>query len=309
MLRVSLGCITNICCYYLLSACLLFVVFQNTFGPGLISNKKMDYLYYYQNWHDNLWIWRVISRWYEKLDYVLLLCFSVTDKLRATFEQLNFHVCTSENLTDTEMVQLVQRMSFEDHSNYDCFVCCILTHGIHGALYGVNGITVPIRDMTGPLRAQGCPTLAGKPKLFFMQACQGRDKQEGQWTFGIILQGECSHGFVTWEPGSSLLCGCLHHSQDSLSVMGWGWGGWWSVPGEIKRREVELDPQVSPEEIISREVELGYESWTSFTSGCSSTAVQWTLSLWLCPAQQLKQQLRSALVAVQWREDTALTLP
>ena len=51
------------------------------------------------------------------------------------------------------------------------------------------------------------------------------------------------------------------------------------VPGEIKRREVELDPQVSPEEIMSREVELGYESWTSFASGCSSTAVQRTLSL------------------------------
>ena len=28
-------------------------------------------------------------------------------------------------------------------------------------------------------------------------------------------------------------------------------------PGEIKRREVELDPQVSPEEIKSREIELG----------------------------------------------------
>ena len=51
------------------------------------------------------------------------------------------------------------------------------------------------------------------------------------------------------------------------------------VPSEIKRREVELDPQVSPEEIMSREVELGCESWTSFASGCSSTAVQRTLSL------------------------------
>ena len=41
------------------------------------------------------------------------------------------------------------------------------------------------------------------------------------------------------------------------------------VPGEIKRREVELDPQVSPEEIMSREVELGCESWTSFASFAS----------------------------------------
>ena len=50
----------------------------------------------------------------------------------------------------------------------------------------------------------------------------------------------------------------------------------------LKRREVELDPQVSPEEIMSREVELGCESWTFFASSCpscSSTAVQRTLFL------------------------------
>ena len=45
---------------------------------------------------------------------------------------------------------------------------------------------------------------------------------------------------------------------------------------------------------MSREVELGCES-------CYSTAVQRTLSLRLCPAQQLKQQLRSTLVPAQWR--------
>ena len=66
---------------------------------------------------------------------------------------------------------------------------------------------------------------------------------------------------------------------------------------------------LSPEEIVSREAELGCESWTSFASGWSSTAVQRTLSLWLCPARQLKQQLPGALVAGQWRGDTALTLP
>ena len=36
---------------------------------------------------------------------------------------------------------------------------------------------------------------------------------------------------------------------------------------------MELDLQVSPEQ-MSREVELGCESWTSFASSCSSTAVQ-----------------------------------
>ena len=52
-------------------------------------------------------------------------------------------------------------------------------------------------------------------------------------------------------------------------------------PGEIKRREVVMDPHVSAEEIMSREVELGCESWTSFLLQVvtRSTAVQRTLSL------------------------------
>ena len=79
------------------------------------------------------------------------------------------------------------------------------------------------------------------------------------------------------------------------------------LQAKIKRREVELDPQVSPAEIMSRE--LGCESWTSFASSYSSTAVQQTLSMWLCPARQLKRQLYSALVTVQWRGNTTLTLP
>ena len=52
-------------------------------------------------------------------------------------------------------------------------------------------------------------------------------------------------------------------------------------PGEIKRREVVLDPQVSPEEVMNREVELGCERKLDFffASSCYSTAVQRTLSL------------------------------
>ena len=41
------------------------------------------------------------------------------------------------------------------------------------------------------------------------------------------------------------------HEEVRLSFVG---------PGEIKRREVVLDPQESPGEIKSREVELGSES-------------------------------------------------
>ena len=45
-------------------------------------------------------------------------------------------------------------------------------------------------------------------------------------------------------------------------------------PGEIKRREVVLDPQVSPEEIKNREVELGLKvglllHWLFLNSGAT----------------------------------------
>ena len=45
---------------------------------------------------------------------------------------------------------------------------------------------------------------------------------------------------------------------------------------------------------MSREVELGWVSWTCFASSCpscSSTAVQRTLSLWLCPSTAVERAI------------------
>ena len=66
-------------------------------------------------------------------------------------------------------------------------------------------------------------------------------------------------------------------------------------PGAIKRREVVLDPQVSPEEIKSREVELGVKVGLLLLqlfpiSGAMNILCD-------CSAEQLGQQLRSTLVA------------
>ncbi|KAK7113279.1 uncharacterized protein [Littorina saxatilis] len=101
------------------------------------------------------------------------------EKLENTFRGLNFLVSSHDDMTDSQMVQLMNEIANKDHSRFDCFVCCILSHGVEGSVYGTNGMTVPVKDMTGPLRAQACPGLAGKPKLFFVQACQGREKQTG----------------------------------------------------------------------------------------------------------------------------------
>ena len=50
-------------------------------------------------------------------------------------------------------------------------------------------------------------------------------------------------------------------------------------PGEIKRMEVVLDPQVSPEEIKSRKAELGLRVGDFFCFSCFPNAQLGTLSL------------------------------
>ena len=61
-----------------------------------------------------------------------------------------------------------------------------------------------------------------------------------------------------------------------------------------------LDPQESLEEIKCREVELGSESWTSFVSVIPQQRSNGYCPC-VCSAHQLKQQLRSTLVAAHWR--------
>ena len=56
----------------------------------------------------------------------------------------------------------------EDHSDADCFVCVLLTHGKEGRVYGTDGM-VSLDTLTNYFKADECPSLARKPKLFFIQ--------------------------------------------------------------------------------------------------------------------------------------------
>lgn len=66
-----------------------------------------------------------------------------------------------------------------DHNNKDCFICCILSHGDEGIVYGTDGQKVSIFELTSYFTGSKCPSLAGKPKVFFIQACQGDNYQKG----------------------------------------------------------------------------------------------------------------------------------
>ena len=55
----------------------------------------------------------------------------------------------------------------------DSFVCCIMTHGSLKVVYGSDGEAFHIGKFYELLAPERCPNLTDKPKMFFIQACQG----------------------------------------------------------------------------------------------------------------------------------------
>ncbi|KAJ8338521.1 hypothetical protein SKAU_G00374870 [Synaphobranchus kaupii] len=97
--------------------------------------------------------------------------------LVTVFDWLGLETRTERDCSQQRMSSLLTQLSEEDHSGMDCLVCCVLSHGEQGVVYGVDGRELPLRDLTGPFSAARCASLQGKPKLFFIQACQGRNEQ------------------------------------------------------------------------------------------------------------------------------------
>lgn len=52
------------------------------------------------------------------------------------------------------------------HDNCDCFGVAVLSHGDDSVLFGIDG-TVLVDNFIAPIK--GCPSLAGKPKIFIFQ--------------------------------------------------------------------------------------------------------------------------------------------
>lgn len=61
----------------------------------------------------------------------------------------------------------------------DAFICCILSHGLKGAVLGIDEEPLSIEQILRTFEATNQSTLTGKPKVFLIQACQGKQDQRG----------------------------------------------------------------------------------------------------------------------------------
>lgn len=108
------------------------------------------------------------------------------DALAKLFRALKFDVRIYNNQTRAEIRRITKDMATTNHSSYDAFIFSILTHGEEGVIYGTDG-TMAIKDLTAIFK--DCPTLVGKPKMFFFQACQGHEYMDGMDVTDAPQQG------------------------------------------------------------------------------------------------------------------------
>ncbi|RUS82552.1 hypothetical protein EGW08_009682 [Elysia chlorotica] len=95
------------------------------------------------------------------------------ERLEERFQDLGFEVRRYDDVTCSKMSSLLYNAASLDHSDHDCFGCAILSNGREGVVYARDG-QVPLDLLVMPFKGDRCPSLVGKPKLFFIQACQGR---------------------------------------------------------------------------------------------------------------------------------------
>ncbi|XP_071577621.1 caspase-1 isoform X2 [Temnothorax nylanderi] len=94
------------------------------------------------------------------------------ENLTLALKNLGFEVNDFHNLTHKDVVKQLERAAEMDHSEHDCLVIAVLSHGELGLLYA-HDTAYKADSLWHYFTADKCQSLAGKPKLFFIQACQG----------------------------------------------------------------------------------------------------------------------------------------
>lgn len=94
--------------------------------------------------------------------------------LQKLFLALQYVVTVLRNTTAAILMHKIREFAQKpEHASVDSVVVCILSHGLPGKIYTVDGELIPINDLTTAFNGENAKHLIGKPKLFFIQACRG----------------------------------------------------------------------------------------------------------------------------------------
>ncbi|KAF4522639.1 hypothetical protein B566_EDAN011038, partial [Ephemera danica] len=122
----------------------------------------------------------------------------------------------------------------EDHSEYDCLLVVVLTHGEQGGVLWAKDHEFYTKDVWGPFL--DCLTLQNKPKIFVFQACRG-SKEESRFKINSAIKLDESN--VSRE--MCVPVPVLPHSPDFLLIHSTVEGPLrWHPPFETSHQQVNL---------------------------------------------------------------------
>ncbi|XP_030057636.1 caspase-3 [Microcaecilia unicolor] len=98
-------------------------------------------------------------------------------RLFKILSRLNYEVKLHTDKTAEEIKQIYEEESQEEQG--DCFLSILSSHGEEGAIFDFYGRPIKLNQIFCMLSPDKCRALAGKPKLFFIQACRGEMLDEG----------------------------------------------------------------------------------------------------------------------------------
>lgn len=99
-------------------------------------------------------------------------------KICSSLKMLGFDVNRFHDATCKTIKRAFAEAASEDHSDADCFVGVILSHGEKDTIFGIDG-SLDTNEIFQYFKGNNCKSLAGKPKIFFIQACRGRQFDAG----------------------------------------------------------------------------------------------------------------------------------
>ncbi|XP_013919167.1 PREDICTED: caspase-2 [Thamnophis sirtalis] len=100
--------------------------------------------------------------------------------LDTLFKHLGYQVVVKHDQTAQQMKEQLEIFSKHPvHQNVDSCIVSLLSHGIEGGVYGVDGNLLQLQEIFSLFDNANCPNLQNKPKMFFIQACRGDETDRG----------------------------------------------------------------------------------------------------------------------------------
>ncbi|XP_042213828.1 caspase-1-like isoform X2 [Homarus americanus] len=121
------------------------------------------------------------------------------DQVQQQFIGMGFEVKVFNNLTVAEIKTEVQDLAFgTDHADSDMVAVVFMSHGEQDILWGRDA-HFKADFLFESFHGDQCKTLAGKPKLFFIQACRGDGLDAGVTLVRSRPSDETDSGYLAYK--------------------------------------------------------------------------------------------------------------